>query len=313
MLADLVKLKHRLVEFTANVSFASDIQLKSNLFAAQVDSAELGLTEDIFAGLKSADSQLVTLLNTKINEFDQKIHNLGVEITNQNLELFTESNFNENLVGNEELYIRISAQTNVKSLWTYPGLILNSRFSFDPNDSYIYYKPKVDTMVGAQPLYLAGTDMNILDRYISDYPELFQRRVLKYQIKNRDLSVLPQQQFGYIQTWDFLNYLPLDVVRDYLRQTYNLLRPGGIFMFSYSNCNNVETAKLADQGIVPYCTDQLMFTLLAELGYKLVSANNLCINVAQGLDRWVSWIEVSKPGELSTVKKHPAIGKIGQK
>lgn len=157
-------------------------------------------------------------------------------------------------------------------------------------------------MVASDPLYLVDVDREFLDSAIKDFPEMYQQRVRTYVVKDTNLSVLPQGQFGFIFCWNYLNYRGLESFKEYLKSAMSLLRPGGVFMFSYNNGELVAGAGHAENFFMTYIPKSMLMSLIYSLGFEVVDAKDF--NPA------VSWVEIRKPGELSTIKANQVLGKI---
>jgi Methyltransferase domain len=157
-------------------------------------------------------------------------------------------------------------------------------------------------MVAADPLYLVDVDREFLDSAIKDFPEMYQQRVRTYVAKDSDLSMLPQGQFGFMFCWNYLNYRGLESFKQYLKTAMSLLRPGGVFMFSYNNGEMVAGAGHAENFFMTYIPKTMLLSLIYSLGFEVVDAKDF--------HPAVSWVEVRKPGELNTIKANQVLGKI---
>lgn len=182
--------------------------------------------------------------------------------------------------------------------WHYPALYHFPR-----------YQRFVDSLVASDPLYLTGTEELVLQTFITKFPELYQRRVRLYEVKNKDFSQLPQAQFGLVVMWDYFNYLPLSEIDIYLEQVYALLRPGGTFFFSFNNCDLPTSAKWAESMAESYYTEQYLRKKIFEIGYNITSITNL----ENSRGRYTSWAEIRKPGKLHSLKAFQALATIERK
>jgi SAM-dependent methyltransferase len=198
-------------------------------------------------------------------------------------------NFNKPLA--DLIQIRIKQYCD----WQYPGLSLNTATS-----------EFIDSMVACDPLYLVSRDLDQLKLFVARYPEMYQNRLRLYA--QEQISILPHAQFGFILMWNYLEFCPLTVVREHLKTVLHLLRPGGVFMFSYANGDVPETANLIIKGRLNFGSAKIISAICQELGFEIISQNNA---LSCGHERThISWMEVRKPGELITVKAHQALGKI---
>lgn len=179
--------------------------------------------------------------------------------------------------------------------WKYPGLQLY------PED-----KSWIDCMVGCDPLYLVNDSLDALKEMTSTYPDLYQQRLRLYDF--RKWGSLPQDQMGFVLLWNYLEHCDPAATRHYLSKIFSVLRPGGIFMFSYNNCNIKESMMLAEKGILNYNHQELIEEMVTELGYEILKFEDAETGNTQY--PWISWAEIKRPGELNTVKAHQVLGKI---
>ena len=73
-------------------------------------------------------------------------------------------------------------------------------------------------------------------------------------------------------------------------------------MFSYNNCERINSARYAEKGFMSWVTKTDLLKLLNKYGYEVI--------VTKDFEETVSWVEVRKPGELTTVKSHQALAAI---
>ena len=175
--------------------------------------------------------------------------------------------------------------------WKFPGLELGCR------DGYW-----TKYLVSCDPLYIVDEFQEFIDSTKQLFPSEYQARLRPYVIHNHDLSALPQNQFGFVFSWNYLNYVSLPNIQTYLKQVFDLLRPGGVFMFSYNNADMPAPAAYADSYYMSYAPKSQLLPMCLELGYEVVSTTDL--------EPAVSWVEIRKPGELKTIKAHQVLGEI---
>lgn len=198
------------------------------------------------------------------------------------------------------MYIPVQVQQEIESRiglysnWKYPGLELGCR-----DGEWTKF------LVASDPLYIADAHQDFLDSTIKEYAPEFQRRVRPYLIRNNEYGVLPQSQFNFVFSWNHFNYKTLETTKQALKQVYNLLRPGGICMFSYNNGDIPAGAAYAETYFMSYMPKSLLIPMCQSLGYEVV--------YQQDHEPAVSWLELRKPGELSTIKGHQAMGIIKEK
>lgn len=191
----------------------------------------------------------------------------------------------------EELILhRIRSYTD----WKYPALEIGCRDG-----------EWTRSLISADPLYITDHYRDFLESAVKDFTPEYQIRIRPYLTKDADLSMLPQGQFGFVFCWNFLNYRSLDTVKEYLKSVKELLRPGGVFMFSYNNGDMHECAGYAEGYWMSYIPKSLLVPMCESLGFEIVYTQE-----ARGEGTAISWIELKKHGTLDTVKAHQVLGEI---
>jgi len=180
--------------------------------------------------------------------------------------------------------------------WQYPTLEIG------PGDG-----EWTESLVAGDPLYIVDRHQEFIDSTLSKFNEIYRRRVRPYfvgthGVKEFDYSALPQGQFGFIFAWNVVNFWPFKETKHTLKQCYDLLRPGGVMMFSYNNCDVVQCAEAAESGYKSYLTQKLLNSIFDKLGFEIIQYRSTSTNV--------HWVEIKKPGILTTTKRHQALGKI---
>ena len=232
-----------------------------------------------------------------------------IKIINDQLDIITHQLFANNYEleerpGNVE-YIRASKVINVTvdteqlikqriflhTNWRYPALEIGCR-----DGDWTQF------MVAGDPLYIIDRHQEFLDSTVNQFTPEYQRRIRPYQLVNHNLSKLPQEQFGFVFSWGYFNFVSMDTMKQYLRQIFNLLRPGGIFMFSYNDGDTPAGAGMAEGFSQTYMPKSLLSVLAESLGFEIHQSFHPETNI--------SWIELKRPGTLQTIKAHQVMGEI---
>jgi len=112
---------------------------------------------------------------------------------------------------------------------------------------------------------------------------------------------LPIGQIGLIVMDHYMNFKPIGIIKQYLEESLELLRPGGHLIFTYNDCDLPAGARNFENGLYSY-TPGGMVKLVAELaGFEVDN---------QEISSRVSWFVLKKPGELSTIKGGKTMGEI---
>ena len=305
-LSELVDLRERLKSaFFLDPVLASVDNLRLNLgIASQGASEEYS---SMMADLIKDYRDIRTSILAPNERVQQIIDTINAEI-NAKSSVFFLNNYEEELKYEDPVNIRkirvmyipsqvqqeIESRVAQYSTWKYPALEIGCR-----DGEWTKF------LVASDPLYLADEHQEFINATISNYAPEYQRRVRSYIIDNDEYGVLPQNQFNLVFSWNHLNYKTLESVKKILKQVYNLLRPGGVFMFSYNNGDLPAGAAYAESYFMSYIPKSMLIPVCQQLGYEVV--------YSQDHEPAVSWVELKKPGELFTVKGHQALGIIKEK
>ena len=220
------------------------------------------------------------------NSYDLEIHNGGYKNVQNNRKLKMHSD-TVNLVQQ-----RIGLYTD----WRYPALEIGCR-----DGEWTQH------MVAADPLYIIDQFPEFLETTNNLFPAPYQARLRKYLLnkETHDLSALPKNQFAFVFSWGYFNYISLDTVTQVLKQMKTLLRPGGVFMFSYNDGDTPAGMGLAENFGQSYLPKSLLVPTCQAQGFEIINEYSFDPNI--------HWLEVKQPGTLSTVKAHQVLGEITRK
>lgn len=172
-------------------------------------------------------------------------------------------------------------------------------------------KSLTGNMVANDPLYLCDFNQENIDNVSNQFNDIYNKRLRKYVLTSHELHQLPHNQFGFIFSWMMFNYANFATVQHYLERMIRLLRPGGHFIFSYNNCDLLESCLQAESGGMSYVSKRQLLKSCEKFGYEVVSVEDISNNDYHV--KYISIIEIKKPGTLSTVKRRQVMGAIHQK
>lgn len=303
-LKELVRLRQRLLEVLDTISDDTEILKKSQQLDILIQeqtiaeySADLSAVKNEYLRLDQQHTEIIELYKKLVYKVEADISAYVVNHSiNGQLEehIVLEHDLGSDLA--DIVYTKMTAYCNFK----YPSLCISPR-----------NKRWIDALVSSDPLYLTSIKFSNIDNLISDYNTVYQNRLRLYTINKDDFDILPKQQFGFILCWDWLDYLDAETIDSYLQKMYDLLRPGGVFMFSYNNCNFEGSAGAAELGSHSYYTDQRLKTLCKNIGYEIIDLTDA--EVADPFKIQISWAELKKPGTLATVKCTQSLAQIMEK
>ena len=167
----------------------------------------------------------------------------------------------------------------------------------------------IKDMVAYDPLYLIDEKHELLTPAMSMFNEIYQRRLRTYVVNERAeeeiLNKLPNNQFGMCLAYNYFNYRPFEVIKRYLIDIYQKLRPGGVLAMTFNDCDRVSAVRLVENKFCSYTPGYLVRELAESLGYEIEFSWN---------DPGPStWIEFKKPGVLSSLKGGQYLAKIVSK
>lgn len=320
-LTQLVDLKKRLEYFTA-----AKLQLTTNNLRQEVSSwsnlATEGLVReslDFFVrtfdsieanslSITKLQNDLIELLTKEIQNLSNRYLSLGYEIQGRKVLGSTPNadvdrqfrKIEVSLEFADQLGSRIRQYTN----WKYPSLEIG------PGDGFW-----TDNLVGSDPLYLVDIHKEYLDSTVSKYNDVYKRRIRPYLTgpengkSDLTLDFLPSGQLGFIFSWAVFDFLPYEQTKTYLKSCFNSLRPGGIMLFSYNDCDTFKGAAAAEGGLRAWITKSLLLQIFDELNFECLGFYNSSDSNNKS-DMYHSWVEIKKSGNLFSMKTTQPLGSI---
>ena len=189
---------------------------------------------------------------------------------------------------------RLKLYTN----WQHPGMIIRP--------AHARY---VEDLVACDPMYFVDTNAQLLELTEAWFTPEYQRRLCHYVIEEHGEQPafinLPAGQFGLIYAFHFLNYRPWPVLQQYLRECFDLLRPGGIVAFTYNNCDIAGRVGKVEHYSGSYTPGRLVRAYAQKLGYETV------FDLDDDSD--TSWLELRRPGEHSSIRGGQTLAAIYQR
>jgi SAM-dependent methyltransferase len=179
--------------------------------------------------------------------------------------------------------------------WRLPGLIIRPGL-----------ETFVEEMVPLDPLYIVDTMQNLVEPCVNKFNLEYRRRLRVYIVNDyqdpQPLHQLPNNQFGFIYAYNFLNYKPVSVIERYLKEFATKLRPGGHAVFTYNDCDRAQGVGLAESGFMCYTPGAVIRDLVARAGLEL-EENRLA-------EYDLSWMDVKKPGDITSYRGAQTLAQI---
>lgn len=166
-------------------------------------------------------------------------------------------------------------------------------------------EPWIHDLLGCDPLYLIDTKPELIMPTVEQFTELYQNRLRIYSIRESDESMLhsiPSEQFGFCLVYNFFNYKPFEIIKKYLGEIFTKLKPGGTLSCTFNNCDLVGGVELVERKFMCYTPARLLFALCENIGFEVGETHQL--------DAACTWVELKKPGTLSSIRGGQALAKI---
>jgi SAM-dependent methyltransferase len=164
----------------------------------------------------------------------------------------------------------------------------------------------VNDMVSCDPLYLVDVNHEFFQPCLSSFNEIYQNRIRTYMVNEREdekiLKHLPDAQFGLILVYNFFNFRPVEVIKQWLLELYQKLRPGGMLLMTINDCDRPSGIMLVEQHFCCYTPGGFICNLAQSIGFETAFVWH---------DKGPStWIEFRKSGTWTSTRGGQALAKI---
>ena len=161
-------------------------------------------------------------------------------------------------------------------------------------------------MVSLNPLYLLDESYDLLqpvkNSFNSEYVARLRFIKIDKNLKENFLSLVPENQISFCLVYNFFNYKPMEVITQYLKEIYTKLKPGGVVALTINNCDRHSAVELVEQNTASYTPGHMICKLAESILFE--------VRYQTDLNNSVTWIELSKPGKLSSIRGGQALAKI---
>jgi predicted component of type VI protein secretion system len=184
------------------------------------------------------------------------------------------------------------------SKWQHPGMILRPAHALF-----------VEDLVACDPMYFVDNRDSLLEITNSWFTPQYQARLRRYVVNDYSdqplFKALPQSQFGLIYAVHFFEYHAWPALQKYLKECFDLLRPGGVLAFTYNNCDLARRVGMVEHYSGCYTPGRLVRTYASELGYETVFDFDDDTNT--------SWMELRRPGNYNSIRGGQTLAAILQR
>ena len=164
----------------------------------------------------------------------------------------------------------------------------------------------ITNMVACDPLYVVDESYDLLAHVKEYFPEQYVNRLRWTIINERGpepwLHAIPDGQLGFCFAYNFFHYKPWEVIKTYLTEVWTKLRPGGTLVFTFNNCDRYGAVANAERNYMTYTPGRLMRGMCELLGYE--------IREWRDFDRACTWVEITKPGSVRSLKAGQTLARI---
>lgn len=301
---ELRLLKQALNDVLGHCSLEGTVNYKLNYINSALKDKNFDLTqiEQMYYSILNKNNEILKAIQDAIENVDQQIIERGLE---SSIEHEHNNSFNEERLlttgtateSSPELELVLERIIKKYTGWQYPSLY----FSVNNNNS------RLDHMSATEPLYILGPTQEHLQSWVCGYPDVHRRRLRLYALNQNGFDQLPKGQFGFIICWDYFPLLTIGLVKSYVQQLTELLRPGGILLFNYSNAELRGVADQVDQEILPWASKSYLKKLVNSLDLKVVDSYDFFFNESGNS---TSWFLIEKEGTLKTSRRSSVLGEI---
>lgn len=164
----------------------------------------------------------------------------------------------------------------------------------------------IQNLVSLDPLYIVDQNLELLEPAVTRFPEAYQRRLRQCLINELSdepvLKRIPDNQIAFCLAYNYFNFRPMEVIKRYLREIFEKLRPGGVLIMTINDCDHEKAVMLAEQHFCCYTPGQLIKDLAVGLGYER--------SFEHSDDGASTWLEFKKPGVLDSLRGGQAITRV---
>jgi hypothetical protein len=156
--------------------------------------------------------------------------------------------------------------------------------------------------LGAEPLYIADWDQELMNQVSAQFNEYYaSKRLMQYQIKDFDLSELPQRSFGFIYSVNWMKFEDLNNIVALSRSVMQCLMPGGSYLLSYNPSDRWYGVQRMEQGFAHGADSKQLAKELRQLGFEIQN---------QQVEEHMTYMLLKKPGEIVPVKSSSMLAHI---
>lgn len=192
----------------------------------------------------------------------------------------------------------IQSRVQYYSDWHHAGMIIRPA-----NEIFMDY------MVACDPLYVIDQSHDLLAPTRDKFNPVYQSRLRFYVVQENAerpmLEQIPNGQIGFCMAFNFFHFKPFEIMRAYLTEIYQKLRPGGIMAFTFNDCDRAGAIKNAENFFMCYTPGSMLQSLCESLGFVM--------RYRYDVDAATTWMELEKPGIKHSLRGGQALAELKPK
>lgn len=208
---------------------------------------------------------------------------------------------------NEHQWSRLRSRLAVYNDWRYPGAVIQ------PGSGRL-----LPALVSLDPLYLVDYNYQLLQPALDLFNQQYQKRCRRCLInhpeeqnfyrdpekttRSRLCDTVPFNQIGVIVAYNFFNDKPFSFFTEYLGMMDQWIRPGGTIIFTFNNCDRPGAVELVEKNSAAFTPGRIIYPYIVQRSFDIVHTLDL--------DDATTWVEIRKPGDLTTTRGGQAMTKL---
>ena len=189
----------------------------------------------------------------------------------------------------------IKTRISLYSDWQHPGIII---------------RPGVEnwitSLVGLDPLYLVDERAELVNPALRRFNAEYQRRLRTYEVNEQNKAPifkdLPDGQFSFCFAYNFFHYKPIIIFARYIEEMFIKLKPGGVFALTFNDGDQAGGVELAERSFMVYTPWNMIKSISEKIGYEIIRHDQL--------DHATTWVEIKKPGELTSLRGGQSLARL---
>jgi len=210
----------------------------------------------------------------------------------------TEYILSRRITMNTETESFIQSRVQYYSNWHHAGMIIRPA-------TEIF----VEHMVACDPLYVIDQSYDLLSPTRGKFNSVYQSRLRFYVVQENAeqlmLEQIPNGQIGFCMAFNFFHFKPFEIMRAYLTEIYQKLRPGGVMAFTFNDCDRAGAVKNAENFFMCYTPGSMLQSLCESLGFVMRHRYDV--------DAATTWMELEKPGIKPSLRGGQALAELKPK